>query len=248
MPITLVPVSGLWLLLNPQAERYLYVPSAGLALAGAAALSGLSRSRLPGARPAALALAAGVLVLYSLGTVTRNLDYRDDAALHAATAAVDPGVARARFNLARSLHGQGRLDAAEAEYREALRLWPGFAGWRGAFALLLLDRGRPAEAAAELEAALRQQPGEPAVHYFLGVAHWRAGRPAAAEAQFDAALRLDPQDQAAAQAKLRVRESRGRTARQAPASYLNSPMACSAAAYEQSRLMLSMPCSPASGK
>lgn len=247
-PIALLPVSGLWLLLNPQAERYLYVPSTGIALAGAAALAGLARAKLPGARAAAASLAVSILVLYSLGTVSRNLDYRDDASLHAATVAVDPGVARARFNLARSLHGQGRLAAAEDEYRQALRLWPEFSGWRGALAALLLDRNRPNEAAAELETALRRQPGEPAIHYFLGVAHWRAGRPAAAEAQFEEALRLDPKDGAAAAARRHVRESRRRAGRRAPASYLDSPLACSAAAYEQSRLMLSMPCSPGAGK
>ncbi|MBI5239751.1 MAG: tetratricopeptide repeat protein [Elusimicrobia bacterium] len=246
-PIALLPVSGLWLLLNPQAERYLYVPSAGIALAGAAALAGLARSRrIPGARTVAVVVAGAVLALYSLGTAARNLDYRDDAAFFAATVAVDPGVARARFNLAQSLHGQGRAAGAEAEYREALRLWPEFAGWRTAFALLLIDQGRLAEATQELQAALRQQPEEPAAHYFLGAALWRAGRLAAAQAQFEETLRLDPRDLAAAEARRFVKESRQRGARRGP--YLDSPAACSAAVYEQSRLMLSMPCSPAADR
>ncbi len=238
-PIALMPVSGLWLLLNPQAERYLYVPSAGICLAAAAGLAALARARRPWARPAAVVLGLAALVLGALGTVVRNRDYRSDAAFFAAAAAVDPGVARARFNLARALQGEGRLDEAEAEYREALRLWPDFAGWRTAFGSFLLARGRLKEAVEQLQDSLRRQSDQPAAHYFLGAAHWRAGRPAAARKSFAEALRLDPKDQAAAEALRRVRQAR---------SYLDTPAACSAAAYEESRLLLSMPCSPAAGK
>ncbi|MCX5795887.1 MAG: tetratricopeptide repeat protein [Elusimicrobia bacterium] len=250
LPVTLLPVSGLWLLHNLQADRYLYVPSAGIALAAAAALSWLTRRAGRSGRLAAPVLAAAIVASYALMTASRNLDYQDDASLQAATVAADPGVARAHFNLAQILRGQGRLAAAEAEYRAALELWPDFAAWRTAFAIALLQRGRVAEAADQLQASLKQDPGDPAAHYFLGVAHWRAGRRAKAAAEFDAALRLDPADRAAAQAKAYVAAARKRAGRKAaaPAAYLDSARACSAAAWEQARLMLSMPCSAGPGR
>ncbi|MDD5629582.1 MAG: tetratricopeptide repeat protein, partial [Elusimicrobia bacterium] len=168
----------------------------------------------------------------------------------AATVAADPSVARARFNLAQTLHGQGRFAAAEAEYREALRLAPDFAAWRTAFAIALLRLGRTEEAVAQLRASLGRDPGDPAAHYFLGIAHWRSGRGARALAEFEAALRLDPSDPAAAEARRFAAASlrRARRGAAAPAAYLDSPQACSAAAWEQSRLMLSMPCSAGPGR
>ena len=106
--LALLPVSNLVLLIGAtMAERFLYLPSIGFALALAILLSRLN------ARPAAIALIA----LLAFRTFVRNSDWQDNLILARADVANAPRSARLREMLASSLFAQdpkGNLDAAIA--------------------------------------------------------------------------------------------------------------------------------------
>lgn len=118
-----LPTSGLVMLHNLRADRYLYISSAGVCLAAAASLAvpGLSAA----ARLRRLAALGTLAACWAAMTVLRNRDYESDAAFHAATVARDGSVARARFNLAVALDVAGRPEEAMPHLEEALRIEPG---------------------------------------------------------------------------------------------------------------------------
>jgi hypothetical protein len=92
--LTLLPVSNLLPMPIPAAERFLYLPLVGIALAAAAAFGGLLE-RLDagpawGARRAVLALGAGLLGVFAMLVNLRHGDWHDDGRLWLATTAVNP--------------------------------------------------------------------------------------------------------------------------------------------------------------
>lgn len=122
--ICLAPVSGVVELRNLVAERYLLVPSAGLALA-AGALFSAAWQRAKRRRLAAAALA--VLCLAGAARVQARLpDFDGDADFHRASVLADPSSPRAHAALARALFFAGKPEESRAEYHAALSLWPGF--------------------------------------------------------------------------------------------------------------------------
>ncbi len=147
IPAALVPVSGIVMMRNLTADRYLYFSSAGACLA-LAALVAAPPTRGPHARRAAQILCGFVAVFWALLGLRRAPDFRSDEAYFAATVAVDPDVPRARFNLGLSEWRDGRLDAADEDLRAALRLWPQSGRVREGYADFLRFRGLDAQAAA----------------------------------------------------------------------------------------------------
>jgi hypothetical protein len=178
--VGLLPVSGLVLLRNLQAERYLYVSSAGFCLAAGALWAELDRRLAAGPRRLAGRAALAALLALWAGTVwVRNRDFRSDEAFLRATVAVDPSVPRARLSLARLYGDRGDWAAAEREYRAGLELWPRARRARLEFADLLAGRGRREEALAQLRLARELFPDDREVRERLS----RPGRRSALRAR-----------------------------------------------------------------
>ena len=92
-------------------------------------------------------------------------------------------------------HRAGRLQEAEARYRQLLSEDPNnpdAAHWLG---LLILQSGRAAEAVPLLEKAVALRPHDAAFQNNLAEAYLRCGRRDEAVAAFDRAIHLDPQPQ-----------------------------------------------------
>ena len=92
------------------------------------------------------------------------------------TLADNPEAWIAHFNLADILVRQGRLDEAEAHYREQLQLKPESTEGRGNLANVLLMQGHTDEAVAEFEELLRIDPESAEGHGDLSGALLREGR------------------------------------------------------------------------
>lgn len=71
----------------------------------------------------------------------------------------------------------GDLDAAEAAFRRALDLRPGYSATLAAYGIYLRSTGRPQEAIPVLEKALRDDPLSTEILFNLGKAEMYAGRP-----------------------------------------------------------------------
>jgi tetratricopeptide (TPR) repeat protein len=194
--VALAPMSNLAVLIGSiMAERFLYLPSIGLAGCVVAALCAfgplVSRERL---RTAWVALGLLCLVC-AVRTYARNLDWLDDRSLWTSAVDVCPESSKTHNNLGSALAKlPGRLPDAVVEYQVSLRIEPDYsdAHFNLANALSRLP-GRLPDAIAEYQAALRIEPDHAAAHNNLGFALANSGgRWQEAIAEYQAALRLDP--------------------------------------------------------
>jgi tetratricopeptide (TPR) repeat protein len=113
-PSMLVAISDV--LAMPVSERYLYLPSVGLAL-----LVAFAAERVPPARSrAAIAAAAAVGIALATATVMRNPVWHDELTLWSAVAAEEPGYGLPYLNLGQALVDAGRTADAEQAYRHGL--------------------------------------------------------------------------------------------------------------------------------
>ncbi|WP_204250025.1 tetratricopeptide repeat protein [Rhodoferax koreense] len=94
------------------------------------------------------------------------------------------------YNQANQLHDQGRLDEAEAIYRQALALQPAYAQAHCNLGLVLQDRGRMAEAEAAYRAALAARPDYALALHNLGNVLQHSGELVEAVACYRRALAL----------------------------------------------------------
>ena len=153
--VALAPTSNLVVLIGSiMAERFVYLPSIGLAGCAVAAIYALGRQvprqRLLAMRAAWIALGI-VCLACAVRTYARNFDWLDDRSLWTSAVNVCPGSAKAHINLGSALSKlPGRLPDAMVEYQVALRIEPDYAEahYNLGKALLQLP-GRLPEAIAE---------------------------------------------------------------------------------------------------
>jgi tetratricopeptide (TPR) repeat protein len=197
--VALSPTSNLIMLIGSiMAERFLYLPSVGLAGCVVAAIYALGQRRWL-KRPAAARVAWAALGMVCLAstarTYARNFDWQDDRSLWASAVEVCPESARAHYNLGIELERQPYgLAEAIGEYQAAVRIEPDFAEAHNNLANALARLpGRLPEAIGEYQAALRIRPDLAAVHYNLANSLARLpGRLAEAIGEYQAALRIRP--------------------------------------------------------
>ncbi|OGR95639.1 MAG: hypothetical protein A2V88_14340 [Elusimicrobia bacterium RBG_16_66_12] len=157
IPAAMVPVSGVVMMTNLTADRYLYTASAGVCLA----VASLFHEGSPGPR-GGRRQRGGMLFVLELAAVWAVLSashlraFRNDWLFFAATARADPDVPRARLNLAVVQSGFGRVQEAERNFKEAVRLWPRSRRAARAYADFLESQGRAEEARRLRESAERE--------------------------------------------------------------------------------------------
>lgn len=190
--ITLLPyllVSNLFVPVGAiLAERFLYLPVAGLCLLAAKAI------QAGGARTRRVALVA--IVGLGVAMFARSLDWKDDATIFAATARNNPRSPRAPYWLSRfddaianwpafaaAWHDKGLLLArdgdlagAERALREAARLEPTRAAPRLNLGIVLHRQGSLDDAEREIRKSALLDPGNPRTFAELGHVRYEAGR------------------------------------------------------------------------
>ncbi|MGP8246139.1 MAG: tetratricopeptide repeat protein [Bryobacteraceae bacterium] len=199
--VALAPASNLFIPIGSMmAERFLYLPSVGLAgclVIAAAAIARAAHLRRAWWKWAALGF---VCLAFGLRTHARNFDWRDDESLWTSAIRAYPESARPHNNLGNLLLARSDLPGAIAELEAALRIRPDYAEAHYNLGKALARMpGRLPQAITEYRAALRDRPDySPTLHYTyahisLGDALARApGRMPDAIAQYEQALKLDP--------------------------------------------------------
>ena len=188
----LMPVNGLVQATGFRyANRYTYVSLIGIFIMIAWGLASLIQARRVFKKPVAAAMAA-ILAILTVLAVFQTRHWRDSLSLftHAVEATQDN--AAANYALANECARLRKQDKAEAFYREALRISPGFLDAHINYGDLLAEMGRPGEAAAEYEAVLQRDPGSASAHANLGMALAKLGRSDQAVAECNKALEIDP--------------------------------------------------------
>jgi Flp pilus assembly protein TadD len=174
------------------AERFLYFPTAGLAIAAIVGLDALVR--LSGARGRALGrvAVAAVIVLYAGRTWLRTSDWHDAMALFTSAATVQPGSAFVQASLSTAYFDVGDYEGARRHARYAATVFPEYSrAWLnlGDVALAL---GAPKEARRHLSRAVELAPSSQGAHLSLGVAYARLGDFDRAEYHYRRAVELSP--------------------------------------------------------
>jgi tetratricopeptide (TPR) repeat protein len=190
---TLVPVIGLVRAGDQaMADRFTYIPSIGLAVAGAWCVGEIGRR---GDRARWLATAAVILVLGAWSVLTRAQveTWRDSHALYRHAIAATMGNHMAHGNLGLLLLDEGRVDEAMNHFRAAVAGRPLAPKAHVNLGVGLATLGRRDEALAEYETALRLDPHLALVHYNLGIELAERGRLDEAIAHYRDAIRLDPE-------------------------------------------------------
>jgi len=189
---TLVPVIGLVEVgLQARADRYMYLPLAGLALMLAFGAAGLA-SRGPRWRAALAAAALASLVLQGIAARVQLGYWRDSVHLFERAIAVTERNYLAHFALAGALAERGDLVAARAELMASIRdnpRWP--RAYRQLAELDLLEE-RYGEALSIYRGLLQARPDDAELHLAAGDAALRLGQAADARDHYRRALRLRP--------------------------------------------------------
>jgi tetratricopeptide (TPR) repeat protein len=196
--LALLPVSNLVPMMQYLAERFFYLPLAGLALAAGAAAA-RARDR---AGPAVPALLACVLAVWTGLDIARRSVWRDNVSLFSVTVEDAPGVLRPRRNLAAALMRAGRPADALPVARETWRLSRGRpdvprekrAEDGANSASVLLATGRDEEARAVIEELVRDYGDTGWPHMLLGIYFGRRGDTAQALVHLQRAREARPDD------------------------------------------------------
>ena len=199
---TLVPVIGLVQVgSQSMADRYAYLPIAGLFLAAVWTVRLPLRVRVP--------LAAAVLLVLSAVTFWQVETWVDQETLFRHAVALDPGNGFAHGALGDGLRIKGRLDEARSEAEEAVRLGPGSSRHWNNLGVILLEQRQLPEAQDAFARAVQLDPKYVHALVSLGDLEQRNGDLEAAAREFREAVRLQP-DSAAAWSSLAVLcQSRG---------------------------------------
>lgn len=187
----LLPMSLAAARLGEAPERYLYLPSLGLAwLAGAWLQAAWGRGgAVRGATAAATAL---LLVLFGATWWSRLPDWRGDATLFAAALRADPGNALGNLALGSLAAREGRLDEAARLLGAAVERDPGSVRAVSSLAWLHLRRGEVPAALARSRQAVALAPGYPQARLHLsGALHLSGDHPGELQ-EAEAALALSP--------------------------------------------------------
>lgn len=187
--IAVIPVSGIPTLIwpSPMAERYLYIPSVGLAFAAGLGMTLLfdkvSRSRaamLQGhvgkAGAGVKVLAVSVIVLLFVLNFKHNYSWKDQFSYAKMVVRDAPNVEAGHNDLGVEYVKQGRIDDAIKELELALRLNPDSSEALSNLSALYRRQKRFDEAIAMLKESLKIRPRNSSAWNNLGVAYTDMGR------------------------------------------------------------------------
>lgn len=164
--LTLIPVYNLIPIFHPLAERYLYIPSLGFAIALGFIINALAeKSLLKNYFTAVFIL---IIATYSFGVVTRNTVWRDGYSLWSDAVRKMPESSISHNDLANAYLEKGQFDDAIREYKTALRLKPNSSAYRFNIGKALQQHGRIDEAVHEYSLALKLKPDYGEVHNSMG--------------------------------------------------------------------------------
>lgn len=191
---TLVPMIGLVHVgLQSRADRYMYIPLVGLAIAATWEIADLVAKR-PVLRRGAVVAGIGVIAAFAVTTRIQLASWQDTISLFGRAAAVTERNRFAHENLAFALSLAGRDPEAIEHFAEAARIEPRRS--KSIFALATLQRrvGRRDEAIVSYRRGLEIEPKKIRAHGELGVLLVEAGRLDEALPHLELALAHLPED------------------------------------------------------
>jgi len=189
--ITLLPTCHIFPHHELLAEHYLYLPLFGFALFSACVVESLLRA-FPHLKTVILGSVVLLVLTYSIRTMNRNADWKDDLTLWEKTVQTAPNCARARGNYGKALMVDGKFEWAVSELNRALQIDPCFVTAFSNLGVAHAAMGRYDEAIMNFEKAIRFKPEFPEAYYNLGLTWAKKGDFSQARIAFEKALDLEP--------------------------------------------------------
>jgi Flp pilus assembly protein TadD len=188
LPVLYIPVLGE----NSFAERYLYFPSVGFAMAVGylyrAEVAGRNWWRLP-----VQVVLVVCLMVFGAGTTLRNQVWHDELSLWTDTVPKSPDSDLVHHNLGNALAEKGDLDGAIREFQIAIGIKPEGSGLHNSLGVALSKKGDQGGAIKELQQAVALSPKMYGPHVNLGIAYAAGGDLDSAAGELRKALELYPQ-------------------------------------------------------
>lgn len=186
--ITLIPVYNIIPLVNPFAERYIYLPAVGYSIVAWSTISFMSKYN----KRYISIIFFIVLALYSIATLRRNTVWTDNLSLWSDTVKKVPKSSRAHSNLGNAYADKGKLGQAVEQYKTALSLNPRNVQAHNNLGSIYADQGLSDEAIGHYNTALRLRPDNPETLNCLGDVYHKIGQLDRAVWHYEAALKLKP--------------------------------------------------------
>jgi len=186
----LATVSNFMPLYRIMADRFYYLPLAGVAMQLLALLLLTLRARI-GFWLAMTALALAIISLVPL-TFARQAVFANDLSLWGDTIQVSPLSSTAHAGLGSALLRMQRLDKAMVQYQRALEITPDSAIAHDDLGIILFQKGRMVEGTAQFQLALESNPLYAPAHSNLGNAFLQKGQVDEAMIEYKKALEIDP--------------------------------------------------------
>jgi len=186
--VTLLPVMNIIPLRALIAERFLYLPSIGYAIAVAFLLSRIRR------RYAGIALVASALRVSAdtVKTIMRNEEWADPVSISASILRVQPLNPWAYLSFSNAYIAVGRYEDGIKELKKAIAIAPSYPAPYSSLGFCYLDRGRYREAAENLERTILYEPESLEIINSLGVTYANLDRSGEAIKLFERSIELDP--------------------------------------------------------
>ncbi len=191
--ITLIPVYNLFPITHPLAERYLYLPLAGIIIFIMSVVH--HATRLKYGTYFNIFLIA-ILCIFFLLVIGRNKVWKDDFSLWSDAVKKMPDSNLARTNFGIALVNQGRFDEAIKEFKTALGLKPRYpvADTHNELGYAYYRTSQIDAAEREFYTALEINPNYSTAYNNLGIVHAYQGRIEEAIRDFEKALKSKPFD------------------------------------------------------
>lgn len=191
--ITLIPILNIIPIVNPFAERYLYIPVAGLAMITGTVISRciLSSEACISNRHVHLLLLIIIIGVYCFTVIERNTVWKDAYSLWSDTVKKMPASSRAHYNLASVYVDNRHPNEAIQEYLTALKLDNSFAGAYNNLGIVYKKLGKFEEAILAYRNALKLEPDNSVYHYNLGNVYRFQGLLDEAEIELSTAIKLN---------------------------------------------------------
>lgn len=153
---------------------------------------GLKRKKAGFSRSVLSLLLFAILICFSVFTIDRNRDWKDNKTIYQATARSSPGSPRAHYNLGNLYLNKGEFQKAIEAFRRSIRIKPWDFKSHKSLGKALLGVGKIPEAIKEFETAVSLQPSSAEVRNELGVAYGMADLNRSAVRELKFAISLDP--------------------------------------------------------
>jgi len=187
LPALYIPAFGV----NAFSERYLYLPSFGFVLL-VSSIFAWARSK---SKRWAIAVTTGfflVLVVYSVGVVSRNTVWKNDYSLWQDTVRKSPDGYVPHNSFGKASHQRGLIDDAIEHFNTALKLYPRHAEAHNNLGVIYGGKGLTDKAMEHFQIAIQLNPDYADAHNNIGIAYGSRGWFSKAREHFQAAIHIRP--------------------------------------------------------